>query len=95
MKSNSSVEAQEPPTLTDADRDAIAKRLAELLGVSPTLQLYTQKQVAAALAVSERTIDNLVAAGELIPVRVTPSRKARRFAHTSIEAFIRSRLGKR
>lgn len=87
-----------PSNLSDGDLDAIAERVAEIIDErsSPGLpQLYTQRQIARALSVSERTVDNLVAAGELVPVRVTPSRKARRFARANLEAFIRSRTGRR
>ncbi len=46
-----------------------------------------KRQVAEFLNVSVRTVDNLVASGELFPIRV---RSARRFTRKSIERYVAS-----
>ena len=85
------------PPLSDAALDAIAERLADRLATLPSAPppLLTSTEVADWLNVSERTVDNLVALGELIPVRVTPSGRGRRFERRGVEAFIRRCAGRR
>lgn len=85
------------PPLSDAALDAIADRLADRLSTLPSAPppLLTSTEVADWLNVSERTVDNLVALGELIPVRVTPSGRGRRFERRGVEAFIRRCAGRR
>ena len=85
------------PPLSDAALDAIAERLADRLSALPSAPppLLTSTEVADWLNVSERTVDNLVALGELIPVRVTPSGRGRRFERQGVEAFIRRCAGRR
>lgn len=84
-------DAPAPLPFHDADLDALADRLADRLAGRPALPppLLTQAQVAEWLSVSERTVDNLVAAGELIPLRVTPGGRGRRFERKTVQAFIR------
>ena len=85
------------PPLSDAALDVIAERLADRLSALPSAPppLLTSTEVADWLNVSERTVDNLVALGELIPVRVTPSGRGRRFERRGVEAFIRRCAGRR
>ena len=85
------------PLLSEAALDAIADRLADRLSTIPTAPppLLTSTEVADWLNVSERTVDNLVALGELVPVRVTPSGRGRRFERRGVEAFIRRCAGRR
>ena len=85
------------PPLSDAALDAIADRLADRLSTLPSAPppLLNSAEVADWLNVSERTVDNLVALGELIPVRVTPSGRGRRFERRGVEAFIRRCAGRR
>ena len=75
---------------------ALDDRVALLLEARPTPSpLLTQAEVAEWLNVSDRTVDNLVAAGDLVPVRVTPSGRGRRFMRSAVQAFIKSRMGGR
>lgn len=50
------------------------------------------KEVARRLGVSVRTVEQLVAEQELVPVYI---RRARRFAPEQIDAFVRARTGSR
>ena len=83
------------PPDADLFADAVAQRVAEILvgrlPAPPPDPLLTQAQVAAWLSISERSLDSLVTACEIIPVRVTPGKRGRRFTRASIEAYIRSR----
>lgn len=49
--------------------------------------LMNKRQVADFLNVSVRTVDNLVASGELFPIRV---RSAKRFTRKSVERYVAS-----
>lgn len=83
--------------LPDADLfvDAIANRVAELivgrLPAPPPDPLLTQTEVETWLNISARSLDGLVSASEIVPVRVTPGKRGRRFTRASVEAYIRSR----
>ncbi len=85
------------PALSDSDLDALAERIAERVASLPQAPppLLTSAEVADWLNVAERTVDNLVALGELTPVRVTPSGRGRRFERRAVEAFIRRSAGGR
>lgn len=75
------------PTL-DALAAALADRVAELVGatVAPLLDLAG---AAARLNVSERTVEALVAAGEIPVVRIGTGRGVRRFDPAALDAFVR------
>ena len=78
--------------LSDADLDALADRVAArvaALPAAPPPPLLTSSEVADWLRVSQRTLDTLVAEGELIPIRVTPSGRGRRFERKAVEGYIR------
>lgn len=85
----------------DADLfvDAIAERVAALLigrlPPPPPDPLLTQAEVAEWLNIGERSLDSLVSASEIVPVRVTPGKRGRRFTRASVEAYIRSRAVRR
>ena len=80
--------------LAPLDLDELAARLADrvaelVTAASAPRPLLTQAEVADWLNVGERTVDNLVALGELPTVRITPSGRSRRFERAAVEAFIR------
>ena len=89
-----SAAAEEPPVLTDDQLVTVADRLAGIIGARLAPQpLLTTAEVAEWLNVGERTVESLVALGELPTVRVTPSGRGRRFERTAVEAFIRRSAG--
>lgn len=80
------------PYPPDEFADLVVERFAGgIPSASPSKPLLMQDEVAARLNVSPRTVDTLVASGELVPIRVTPGGRGCRFTYESTKAFIRSR----
>ena len=78
-----------PPDL-DALAEAVAERVsAALRGELAPPPMLDLAGVAERLNVSERTVENLVAAGDLPVSRIGAGRGARRFDPAAVEAFIR------
>jgi excisionase family DNA binding protein len=77
--------AEVQEVVTDAVRDALDAR-------QHAPPLLTVEQVAERLNVSVRTVESLIADGELVPLRI---RGARRFTDQTIDAFLRSCAGKK
>ena len=81
--------------LSDADLDALAERIASRVASlpQPPPPLLDLSGVAQALNVSERTVENFVAAGELPVVRLGTGKRRglRRFDPEAVTAFIRRR----
>lgn len=80
--------------LTDADLDALADRLAQRLApaLSPPSSagsLLTLEEVAGRLNLGQRTVETLIAEGELPVIRVTP--RTRRFDPAAVDALVRRR----
>lgn len=75
--------------LTEALSNIVRDHLATVLArPSRPEPLLTVGEVADRLAVSKRTVETMIAEGELKPVRV---RGARRFERTAIDAYVRDR----
>jgi excisionase family DNA binding protein len=89
-------EHADPPLhapLVAALADALANRLAPLVGAAPRPEpLMTAEEVAEYLAVSIRTLETLIAEGELVPLRI---RGARRFTREAIDSYLRSLAGRK
>ena len=86
----------EPPPNSPTDRsegelaDAIAERVAErLVQVLAPPSLLDIDGAAARLNVSVRTVESLVALGEIPVVRIGVGRGVRRFSPSALDAFVR------
>ena len=77
----------------DAARRAVRDELDErgLLQGGPE-PLLDVKAVARYLGVSARTVETLIAASDLVPIRIG---SARRFTREAVDAFLRSRAGQK
>lgn len=73
-------------TLTDADVEAIAQRLAEIVAVKPASPWMTSEDVAELLAVNVRSVQNYAKTGALRSSRVGA---LLRFRREDVEAFAR------
>jgi len=70
--------------------DEVADRVAErLLGVLSPPSLLDISGVADRLNVSRRTVENLVALGEIPVIRIGGGRGVRRFEQAALDAFVR------
>ena len=90
--SGSPLASPQPPTALDVEGLAqqLAERVAELVEAARTPPpLLTEGEVAARLNVSPRTVQALVADGEIPVVRIGTGRGVRRFDPAAVEAFIR------
>ena len=76
------------PTFVDAFAGEIATRLAGHLSAAPR-PLLDLAGAAARLNVSERTVEHLVAVGELPVIRIGLGRGVRRFDPAALDAFVR------
>ena len=76
--------------LTPADREALRSIIREEIAeaVEPPA-LFDLGAVARRLSVSERTVESLVALGEIPVVRIGTGRGVRRFDPAAVEAFVR------
>lgn len=88
------LELTSPTSSTDRTRlvftDEQLDRLVDYVSskLEPTKQLMTKKDVATYLNVSIRTVDTLIAEGELIPIKI---RTSSRFTYESVERYIHRR----
>ena len=76
------------PDVLDAISDGVADRLADRLSPAPS-PLLDIREAAEYLAVSVRTVESLVALGEIPVVRIGTGRGVRRFERRSLDAFVR------
>lgn len=82
------LKADLPGLIHEAIQDAV-----QTVGESaPGPSLLTIDDVARLLNVSRRTVENLVADGELVPLRI---RGARRFTPEMVDVFLRTTAGKK
>lgn len=76
------------PEFVDAFAGEVAARVADQLAAAPRA-LLDLAGAAARLNVSQRTVESLVAVGELRVVRIGLGRGVRRFDPATLDAFIR------
>lgn len=75
------------PGITGLIDQIVVERLQALANAKAPESLWTVDDVARYLNVSTRTVENLIAEGSLIPLRV---RNARRFDPAAVRAYLES-----
>jgi excisionase family DNA binding protein len=79
-----------PEAMEAAIGQAVEERIQQFSSQSPLLPLWTVKEVASYLNVSKRTVEHLIADGEIAPIWI---RGQRRFDRETIKAYAHAQVG--
>lgn len=79
-----------PEAMEAAIDQAVEERVQQLASQSPLPPLWTVKEVASYLNISKRTVEHLIADGEIAPIWI---RGQRRFDRETIKAYAYAQVG--